>query len=107
VLLDGADITDTVAWSQSGRLRRVGGDVFADGLSNVTVTYDHGYDPVPDDIAEVVVDQARAMHAVRPGVSQVQTSVESVSFGSAATIGVTAQWSAVVEAYRLNRGDRC
>jgi len=105
VQLDGNEITDRCSISRDGRLRRRG-KLFPDRLGCLQVTYTHGYEPVPDDIAEVVIDQARAMHSMRPGVSQVQTAAESVSFGQASTVGVTAQWSNVVAAYRLNRGDR-
>jgi hypothetical protein len=73
--------------------------------SEVTVTYDHGHDPTPEDVAEVVVDQARVIYRTDPAIQQVTTGTESVSFAATAAVGTTEQWRAAVEAYRLNRGD--
>ncbi|MFF8879606.1 mobile element protein [Streptomyces flaveolus] len=87
-----------------GILRRCGG-VWPD-WGEVTVTYSHGYDPIPDEIEEVVIDQARTIYRVQPGVQTVQAGGESITYGAQAAIGVTSQWSEAVAAYRLNRGDR-
>lgn len=73
--------------------------------SEVAVTYDHGHDPVPEDVAEAVIDQARAIYRLDPAIQQITTGTESVSFAATAAVGVTAQWAAAVEAHRLNRGD--
>lgn len=92
-------------WSADGFLRRLGG-CWPDRLRCVEVTYSHGYAMVPEDIQEVVLDQARAIYAVTPGVQQKTVGSQSVTFGAQAATGVTAQWSAMVEKYRLNAGDR-
>lgn len=102
VLVDDVAIDD-YGWSRRGLLSRDAG--WPDGFGRVTVTYDHGYDPIPDDVAEAVIDQARTLYHVEPGITQVQTAAESVSFGPAASVGTTAQWASAVQAYRLNRGD--
>ncbi|MBL3670806.1 mobile element protein [Streptomyces sp. M2CJ-2] len=73
--------------------------------AEVTVTYDHGHDPVPEDVAEVVVDQARVIYRTDPAIQQITTGTESVSFAATAAVGITEQWRAAVEAHRLNRGD--
>lgn len=73
--------------------------------AEVTVNWDHGLDPVPGDVAEVVVDQARVIYRTDPAIQQVTTGSESVSFAATAAVGITEQWRAAVEAYRLNRGD--
>ncbi|EYT84023.1 mobile element protein [Streptomyces sp. Tu 6176] len=73
--------------------------------SEVSVVYDHGTDPVPGEVAEAVIDQARAIYRTDPAIQQVTTGTESVSFAATAAVGVTAQWAAAVEAHRLNRGD--
>ncbi|MFF9758575.1 mobile element protein [Streptomyces caelestis] len=73
--------------------------------AEVTVTYDHGHDPTPEDVAEVVVDQARVIYRTDPAIQQITTGTESVSFAATAAVGITEQWRAAVEAYRLNRGD--
>lgn len=94
------------SWSADGFLRRLGGEVWPDRLRCLQVTYSHGYAEVPEDIQEVVIDQARALYAVQPGVQTRQVGGQSVTFGVQAAIGVTSQWTAAVERYQLNRGDR-
>lgn len=101
VLVEGTDYS----WSGDGFLRRLNG-CWPDRLRCVTVVYDHGHDPVPEDVQEVVIDQARAMFRIDPGVQTKTVGGQSVTFGVQAAIGVTAQWTAAVEAHRLNRGDR-
>ncbi|PZH18763.1 mobile element protein [Streptomyces sp. NTH33] len=73
--------------------------------SEITVTYDHGQDPVPGEVAEAVIDQARAIYRTDPAIQQITTGTESVSFAATAAVGITSQWAAAVEAHRLNRGD--
>ncbi|MFJ8583623.1 mobile element protein [Streptomyces sp. NPDC093595] len=107
VVLDGTTLvagTD-YEWSQDGYLRRLS-TPWPAALRCLTVTYTHGYAQIPDDIQEVVIDQARAIYAVQPGVQQKTVGSQSVTFGAQAATGVTAQWSAAVEKYQLNRGDR-
>ncbi|KAF0646711.1 MULTISPECIES: hypothetical protein [Streptomyces] len=107
IALDGAVLTvgSDVDWSTDGYLRRLGG-CWPDRLRCIDVVYTHGYDPIPEDIAEVVIDQARALYRIDPGVQTRTVGGQSVTFGVQAAIGVTAQWAAAVERYQLNRGDR-
>lgn len=108
VELDGAPMIEGTefSWSSDGYLRRLAGRVWPDRLRCIKVTYSHGYEVIPEDIAEVVIDQARALYTVLPGVQTRQVGGQSVTFGVQAAIGVTAQWTAAVERYRLNAGDR-
>lgn len=105
VLVDGVLLaaTEYRYGRRDGRLRRMCG-LWPD-LLPVQVTYTHGHDPVPEDIAEVVIDQARALYKVLPGIQSITTGAESFAFGAAASIGVTEQWSSAVQRHRLNRGD--
>jgi hypothetical protein len=107
VQLDGAALTagTDCDWSADGFLRRIGG-CWPDRLRCIQVTYSHGFDPVPEDIQEVVIDQARSLYAIRPGLASMTVGGQSFQFGTQAAIGVTAQWTAAVERYQLNRGDR-
>ncbi|MER7696168.1 MULTISPECIES: mobile element protein [unclassified Streptomyces] len=73
--------------------------------SEITVVWDHGLDPIPDEVAEAVIDQARAIYRLDPAIQQITTGSESVSFAATAAVGVTSQWQSAVEAHRLNRGD--
>ncbi|HET9381321.1 MAG TPA: mobile element protein [Streptomyces sp.] len=103
VEVDGVTLTGVKVRRQAGLL------LHPDGCwpewSEVTVTYDHGLDPKPEDVAEAVVDQARVIYRTDPAIQQITTGTESVSFAATAAVGVTEQWRAAVEAHRLNRGD--
>lgn len=107
VTLDGVALTagEDYDWSADGFLRRLGG-CWPDRLRCVQGLTDHGYAVIPEDIQEVVIDQARAMYRLEPGIAAKTVGGQSVQFGTQAAIGVTAQWTAAVERYRLNRGDR-
>ncbi|MFJ3812283.1 mobile element protein [Streptomyces sp. NPDC090073] len=107
VKLDGVTVTQGTdyEWSADGILRRIGA-CWPDRLRCVEVSYDHGYAVIPEDIQEVVIDQARALYRIDPGVQTKTVGGQSVTFGVQAAIGVTAQWTAAVQRYELNRGDR-
>lgn len=92
-------------WSADGYLRCLSG-YWPNRLRCIALTYTHGYAMIPEDIQEVVLDQARAIYAITPGVQQKTVGSQSVTFGAQAATGVTAQWSTTVERYRLNAGDR-
>lgn len=106
VTVDGVALagTDFKVRRDAGVLRRMGGMVW-DDWAEVDVVYDHGYDPVPDDVQEVVIDQARVIDRVKPGVQTVQAGGEAITYGATAAVGVTSQWTVAVEKYQLNRGD--
>jgi hypothetical protein len=106
VTLDGEALVydSDYRWSGDGFLRRVGAS-WPDKLRCVEVVYSHGYTQIPEDIDEVVLDQARAQYAVRPGLTSMTVGGQSVAFGAQASIGVTSQWATAVEKYRLNHGD--
>lgn len=104
VLLDGAAVTDYRVRRDAGVLRRDGCGSWPD-WAEIEVTYDHGWDPIPVDVQEAVIDQARTIYRVQPGVQTVQAGGESITYGLQAAVGVTSQWTAAVEAHRLNRGD--
>ncbi|MFD7319231.1 mobile element protein [Streptomyces sp. NPDC059883] len=103
VLVDGQALTGVKAKRRSGVLLHPG-QCWPD-WAEITVVYDHGHDPVPEEVAEAVIDQARAIYRLDPAIQQVTTGTESVSFAATAAVGITSQWSAAVEAHRLNRGD--
>ncbi|MFF2651474.1 mobile element protein [Streptomyces sp. NPDC058045] len=103
VMVDGVELEGVRVRRQAGLLLHPSGCWPA--WSEITVTYDHGLDPVPEDVAEVVVDQARTIYRTDPAIQQITTGTESVSFAATAAVGITEQWRAAVEAHRLNRGD--
>jgi hypothetical protein len=104
VLVDGEPLTGVRVKRQAGILLHPQGCWPA--WAEITVVYDHGYDPVPEDVAEAVVDQARALYTLHPGLASMTAGGEQLAFGAQAAVGVTAQWTAAVDAYQLNRGDR-
>lgn len=80
-----------------GILHRLGGDVWAAGFQNITVTYTHGYSTIPDDIVDVCTRAAARVYqmALRsaedegvPGVASKQLGDFSVSYSSASGGGV-------------------
>ncbi len=103
VHVDGVELTGVRAKRRAGVLLHPSGCWPA--WSEVTVAYDHGHEPVPDEVAEAVIDQARAIYRLDPAIQQITTGTESVSFAATAAVGITSQWQAAVEAHRLNRGD--
>lgn len=100
VLVEGEDVTEQVQASADGMLRYPDG--FPDALGAVQVTYTHGHDPVPDEIADVVLSAAETAYAGAGDVASMTVGGEQVTFRQ----GVSATWAVVAEQYRLNRGDR-
>lgn len=100
VVVEGSDVTEQVQRSTEGMLRYPGG--FPDTLGAVSVTYSHGYDPVPDEIADVVLSAAETAYAGAGDVASMTVGGEQVTFRQ----GVSHAWSVVADQYRLNRGDR-
>lgn len=103
VLLDGVALVEGTdySWSQAGLLRRLGGERWPDRLRCVRVKYSHGWADVPEDIQEVVIDQARTMFTIRPGVQTMQTGGQTVTYGAQAAIGVTDQWARAVDRHKV------
>ncbi|MGW7247701.1 mobile element protein [Streptomyces decoyicus] len=103
VLLDGEALAEGVdyAWSAAGMLRRLGCGRWPDRLRCVQVTYTHGWADSPEDVQEVVIDQARTMDAVRPGIQTMQTGGQTLTYGAQAAIGVTDQWARAVARHKV------
>lgn len=103
VHLDGALLADGTdyEWSHDGILRRLGCHMWPNRLRCLAVVYSHGWAEVPEDIAEVVLDQARIIDAVKPGVQSKAVGGQSVTFGAQAAIGVTDQWAKAVARHKV------
>ena len=96
VTVDGVAIDGTsYEWSERGILRRAEG--WPDAYRNVSATYDHGYDTVPEDVAYAVAEWVAQRLSRDPGVLSVSLGAFSTSFDRA---GVTEAWAATVAAYR-------
>jgi hypothetical protein len=86
---------------RNGILRRAGGRFWPDGLENVAVTYTHGYDPIPDDVADAVLEHATTLAMVYAHIQQEGAGSVQATYGAAATVGTTQKWADAVENYRL------
>lgn len=86
-------------WSAAGAIRV--SSPMADVWNSVAVTYDHGYDPVPAGVQDVVLEQAATIYSVLPGVSAYTTGTESRTYLSSLAVGTSSAWSAAVQKYRL------
>ena len=102
VHLDGVLLVEGTAysWSDSGELRRLGG-AWPNRLRCLRVVYSHGWATVPVEVAEAVIDQARSMYTVVPGVQSKAVGGQSVTFGAQAAIGVTDQWMRAVDRHKV------
>lgn len=84
VLVDGADVTAEVTWSELGLIRRA--DPFPGTYRSVQVTYSHGYDPVPDDVVDAVLDLAEAASRMPAGVTSMQLGAASWRRGATGAV---------------------
>jgi hypothetical protein len=69
----------------------------------VTVTYGHGYDETPDDVAAAVLEAAKAIVNVRAGLTSLTVGGETLAFGGSA-VGTTTTWETAVARYSLGGG---
>lgn len=85
VLVDGATLaTDTYRWWEWGAIDRISGGRFTYGPRTITVTYTHGWDPVPSWIIALVcgmVQRALPAH-VTEGVRSETYDEHTVTFAS-------------------------
>ncbi|MFE2600112.1 mobile element protein [Streptomyces sp. NPDC059396] len=105
VTLEGKLLVEGVgySWSDMGVLRRLGGARWPDRLRCLTVVYSHGWaiGTMPEDISEAVIDQARTIATVTPGVQSKAVGGQSVTYGAQAATGVTDQWQKAVDRYKI------
>jgi hypothetical protein len=104
VKVDGETVTDYACSYEAGVLRRAG--CWPDGLANIEVTYSHGWDPVPGDVQDAVLEQAAILAMVPIGVQSESAGTQSITWGHQATTGVTDKWASAVALYRISGGDR-
>lgn len=99
VVEDGETLVDGTDYKLGayGILHRLEGNEWAEGLQNITVTYTHGYETIPDDIVDVCTRAAArayqlglrsAEDAGVPGVASKQLGDFAVTYASEAGGGV-------------------
>lgn len=101
ITIDGVPVTDWQVGRAAGILQRAGG--WPRGLDNVQVTYRSGFEKVPGDVEDAVLEQAEATYRVLPGVAAHASGSESRSYLASAA-GVTQRWADTVARYAI-RGD--
>ncbi len=99
VTVDGDALgADDYEWSESGMLRRAGR--WPARYRSVTVVYDHGFNEVPEDVAQAVAEHAAVAMTRSVGVTNMQLGATSVGFDKG---GVTEAWSQTVARYKVRR----
>lgn len=99
--IDGEQLTRPADYrvdQRNGILRRVGG-IWPDALGNVTVEYSHGWEDVPGDVQDAVLEHAATITMVLVHLQQNSAGSAQESYGAAAMVGTTAKWSAAVAKY--------
>lgn len=86
----------------AGIIRRRGG-VFPAGLGNIEVSYTHGYEEIPGDIEDAVLEHATTIALVLVHIQQESGGSTSASYAKEATVGTTAKWVEAVARYDLDR----
>lgn len=105
VKVDGVAVTDFSVGRHSGILRRKNRACWPDDLDNVEVTYSHGWDQVPGDIQDAVLEQAETQYLTVVAYQSRSAGSESVTYSALAAVGVTQRWTDAVNRYAF-RGDR-
>jgi hypothetical protein len=98
VSVGGVAVTDFQVDEDAGILRRQAG--WPDGLGNIQVTFDHGFEEIPGDVADAVLERAQIALTSNPAIQQRTLGISGVTFGQQATTGVTQAWSDAVNRYR-------
>ena len=89
------DLT-TLQWSEAGYLLR--DCCWTSKLRGVTVTFTHGFDPVPPEVQTVVLDLAETIKAGMGGATRTQVGAVSVQY---AAEQMTTMHRLVLDRYRL------
>lgn len=101
---DGTDLVagDDYEWSEKGIIRRVGScRRWTSKFRGVTITCDHGYQPLPDEIAGVVLAVAKRWYDSPSGQGNVQSEqigAYSVTYGKSG-VGLTELEAQILERY--------
>ena len=88
-------------WDADGLLTRTDGRLWPRRRRAVEVTLSYGFDPIPDDIAAAVMDQAEVVYTILRGLSSKQVGGITETYGATEAVGVSEQWSSTVDRYRL------
>ncbi|MCY4726702.1 hypothetical protein NYO98_10470 [Nocardioides sp. STR2] len=90
-----------VEWDEYGLLNRADGRLWPRRRRAVVITATYGFDPIPDDIAEAVQDQAEVGYNILRGLSSKQVGGITLTYGQSEAVGVSQAWSDAVDRYRI------
>jgi hypothetical protein len=96
VTVDGLPVNPAGLWSADGILRRAEG--WPRAFRRVTVTYSHGFDPVPADVVDAVIEAALRRLAAQPGQAAGQATAGPFTYQY--DPGASQAWSEAVGRYR-------
>lgn len=97
--VDGIPVTPlTGLWSEAGIIRST--TAFPREFRSVTVTYTHGFEPVPRDIQLAVARAAIARSTQPAGVRNATVGPFTVGYGGA---GVSEEWNRITRAYKRSK----
>lgn len=107
VVVEGVELTpDEYEWSSDGMLRLLGAcAVFPQRFQSVDVIYDHGFDPIPADLALAACGIACRLSKAQAGQTGEVTfeAVGSYQVRYATAVGLTSVEASVVNRYRVGR----
>jgi hypothetical protein len=95
IMVDGVSLPPAGMWNEHGIIRRAGGR-FPRAFRSVRVTYTHGYDPVPADVVDAVVERVLIASRGPGGMSQAAAG----PFQATYQLGSTQLWTDAVATYR-------
>lgn len=83
-------------------VRRLGA-YWPDG-AEIQVDYDHGFQEIPGDIQDAVLEHAATIGSILIHVQQESATSVSTTYGQTATVGTTQKWVDAVERYKPHNG---
>lgn len=89
---------------RAGVIRRKWG-VWPDDLGNISVVYTHGYDTIPGDVQDAVLENAEVQYIAIANVTMANIGGEVVNFGVKGSVGVTERWTACVMRYKVGTAE--
>lgn len=99
---DALVIADDVYHYPDGRLYRQDGTVWGSARQTVVVTYDHGYETIPDDIRGICLSIASRLYSNPQGLRQESIGTYSRTFGSGdVATDLSAGEKRILDAYRI------
>lgn len=101
VKLYDVDVSGEVRVSRRNGILKLLDGLWPDDFENVEVTYSHGYDPIPNDVQDAVLEHAVTLALTHAHVAQEGAGGIQATYGPAAMVGRTQKWADTVARYTL------